>query len=60
MLKIVGKINQSSPQSIHELIQGSNVATIIFVGKVIDLYRGTETRYSKLLQSEILTKLFVK
>ena len=60
MLTIVGKINQSSPQFIHELIQGSNVATIIFVGEVIDLYRVTETRCGKLLQSEILTKLSVK
>ena len=60
MLTIVGKINQSSPQFIHELIQGSNVATIIFVGEVIDLYRGTETKYGKLLQIDILTKLSVK
>ena len=60
MLKIPGKINQSSPRFIHELIQESNVATIIFFGVVMDLYRGTETRYGKLLQSEILTKLFVK
>ena len=60
MLNELSKINQSSPKYVHQLIQGSNVTTIIDAGEVIDLYHGTKTKYGKLLQSDILTKLFVK
>jgi hypothetical protein len=60
MLKVLSKINQSSRQSIYKLIQGSNVTTIIEVGEFMDLHSRTETKYNKLLQIDIHTKLLIK
>ena len=60
MLKVLSKFNQSSAQSLYKLILGSNVTTIIVFDEVMDLHRGTETKYGNLLQIDILTKLLVK
>ncbi len=60
MLKVLSKINPSSPQSIFKLILGSNFTKTIDVGVVIDLCRGSENKYGNLPEVDILTKLLVK